>query len=251
VAATFMRGIPVVQLPTSLVAMIDSSIGGKTGVDTVTGKNLVGAFHPPSLVVADLETTRTLPREQRAQGLVEAFKHGAILDEAYLARLERDSAALLAGDMEATEAAVFRSVELKASVVERDEREGDYRQILNFGHTLGHALEAASGYSLSHGSAVAVGMVLEARLGEQLGFTQAGTAERLQAGVEGLGLPSVPSSGTDVSTVVSHLASDKKRKEGRIRCVFLRRAGEVLAQNGWSQPVALDAVRSVLEASST
>jgi 3-dehydroquinate synthase len=248
VAATFLRGVPVVQAPTSLLAMIDSSVGGKTGVDTVHGKNLVGAFHPPVVVVADTDTVATLPRAERAQGLVEAVKHGAILDEPYLARLERDSARLLEGDAEVTEPAVVRSVEIKASVVSRDEREGDYRQILNFGHTIGQAIEGASGYQLPHGSAVAMGMVLESTLGEKLGVTEPGTSERVARAVEGLGLPSTPPAGTDVRAVLAFMGSDKKRKEGRVRCVLLRAPGQVRFEGSWSQAVDVEDVRSVLEA---
>jgi 3-dehydroquinate synthase len=249
VAATFLRGIPVVQAPTSLLAMIDSSVGGKTGVDTSSGKNLVGAFHPPVVVVADPETATTLPRAQRAQGLVEALKHGAILDEPYLTTVERESARLLDGDVEATEAVVLRSVQIKASVVSRDEREGDYRQVLNFGHTIGQAIEAASGYSLPHGSAVAIGMVLESKLGEKLGITREGTAERLARAVEALGLPSAPPPATDLRAVLSLMGSDKKRREGRVRCVLLREPGRLHHDGGSSQVVTLEDVRGVLQAS--
>lgn len=249
VAATFLRGVPVVQVPTTLLAMIDSSVGGKTGVDTSSGKNLVGVFHPPAVVLADPETAITLPRAERAQGLVEALKHGAIQDEPYLTRIERESERLLEGDVEATEEVVVRSVEIKASVVSRDEREGDLRQILNFGHTIGQAIEAASGYSLPHGSAVAIGMVLEAKLGETLGITRSGTSLRLANAVTALGLPSAPPSGTDVAAVLSFMASDKKRKEGRVRSVLLREAGRVHHDGGSSQVVRLEDARGVLEAS--
>ena len=167
VAATFLRGVPVIQVPTSYLAMIDASVGGKTGVDVHAGKNLVGAFHPPRLVVADPEVLETLEVYERAQGLVEAFKHGAILDAEYFASLEGEAPDLLAADPAVAGPAVARSVQLKAEVVSEDEFEGGYRQILNFGHTLGHALEAASEYALGHGSAVALGMLMETRLGER------------------------------------------------------------------------------------
>jgi 3-dehydroquinate synthase len=247
VAATYLRGVPVVQVPTSLVAMIDSAVGGKTGVDTPAGKNLVGAFHPPRLVAVDAETARTLPPTERAQGLVEALKHGAILDSAYFDALEADLPALLDGEAEATERAVLRSVELKAEVVGRDEREGDYRQVLNFGHTLGHALEAASGYRLPHGSAVALGMVLEARLGERLGVTESETAGRLADAVAALGLPGRLTSETDRVAALSYLTTDKKRREGRLRCVLLRRLGEVEGRGGWSRPIETRDLEAVLD----
>jgi 3-dehydroquinate synthase len=247
VAATFLRGVPVVQVPTSLVAMIDSAVGGKTGVDTPAGKNLVGAFHPPSLVVVDAEITRTLPAAERAQGLVEAFKHGAILDEPYFRSLEADIPHLLAGDALATERAVLRSVELKAEVVGRDEREGSYRQILNFGHTIGHALEAASGYRTPHGTAVGLGMVLEARLGERLGITERRTANRLAHALEALGLPGHPPPDTDTAAALAYLTADKKRREGRLHCVLLRRLGDVEREGGWSRPVDPRDVEAVLD----
>lgn len=249
VAATYLRGVPVVQVPTSLVAMIDSAVGGKTGVDTPAGKNLVGAFHPPRLVAVDPEVTSTLPREERAQGLAEAIKHGAILDAAYLRRLEEDRTALLEGDSAATARAVRRSVEIKADVVSRDEREGGLRQVLNFGHTLGHALEAASGYGLAHGSAVSLGMVLEARLGEVLGVTEGGTSRTLADTLRGFELPtSIPS---DVSSdrVLSFTRSDKKGRGDRPRYVLLRRPGEVDGESrtGWSREVPREVVERLLE----
>ena len=143
VAATFMRGVPLIQVPTSLVAMIDSSVGGKSGVDVPEGKNLVGAFHPPHLVVVDPEVAVTLPREERAQGLAEAVKHGAILDPVYLADLEGDIPCVMNGEVGATGRVVVRSIEIKAEVVSKDERESGLRKVLNFGHTLGHAIESA------------------------------------------------------------------------------------------------------------
>jgi 3-dehydroquinate synthase len=250
VAATYMRGLPVVQLPTSLVAMVDSSVGGKTGVDVPQGKNLVGAFHAPRLVVADPELTGTLPRAERSQGLAEAVKHGAILDSGYLADIESDAAHLLAGDPEPTVRMVARSVEIKAGVVSRDEREGGVREILNFGHTLGHGLEAASDYGLPHGSAVAMGMVLEARLGEELGVTREGTARRLASALQAVELPVEPPAQLDIGRILDHLKVDKKAREGRPRFVLLAETGRVDPPGGgttsWSRPVSLDRVRNLL-----
>lgn len=243
VAATYLRGIPVAQIPTSYLAMIDASVGGKTGVDVHAGKNLVGAFHPPRLVVADTEVLRTLPRDERAQGLVEAFKHGAILDAAYFERLEAGVHGLLEADAGAAADAVLRSVELKAGVVSEDEFEGGYRQILNFGHTLGHALEAASKYAMGHGSAVALGMLLEAELGERLGVTEPGTRERLAGPL--LRIVGLPRS-LDVGAAVPYLRSDKKVRAGRIRVVLLRRLGEVDPGEGWSHEVSESLLVEVL-----
>lgn len=249
VAATLMRGVPVVQVPTSLVAMIDASVGGKTGVDTPAGKNLVGAFHPPRLVVADPEVVGTLPREERAQGLAEALKHGAILDREYFEALVDRAEALLDADPGLLEDVVVRSVELKGDVVGRDEREGGLREILNFGHTVGHALEAASEYRLPHGSAVAIGMVLEARLGESLGVTEAGTAERLAEAVRRFELPAgpreAPASGGEGA--LAFLGRDKKVREGRVRCVLLTELGRVSGDGrSWSTPVERSVLAEVL-----
>lgn len=228
VAATYMRGVPVVQVPTSLVAMVDSSVGGKTGVDVSAGKNLVGAFHAPRFVLADTRLAATLPPAERSQGLAEAVKHGAILDAEYLERIRLDARPLLAGVDRETADLVVRSVELKAGVVSRDEREAGMRQILNFGHTLGHALEAASGFRLPHGSAVAVGMVLEARLGEALGVTASGTAARLEAVLRAVHLPvTVPGPALDADEIAGHLAIDKKAKRGEPRFVFLEEPGRI------------------------
>ena len=252
VAASYMRGVPVVQLPTSIVAMVDSSVGGKTGVDVPLGKNLVGAFHPPRFVLADTELARTLPPDERSQGLAEAVKHGAIVDASYMAEVQAEAGALLAGTDPATTRMVLRSVEIKAEVVSRDEREGGLRQILNFGHTLGHALEAASGYRLPHGSAVAVGMILEARLGELVGVTEPGTANRIQAAVAAVGLPVEPPSGLRRSEILTLLTRDKKARAGEIRFVLLKRAGEVFSGEVegspvWSHGVPAETVARVLD----
>lgn len=247
VAATFLRGVPVVQVPTSYLAMIDASVGGKTGVDVHAGKNLVGAFHQPRLVVADPEVLSTLPLAERAQGLVEAFKHGAILDAEYFDSLRENVADLLAADPAVAGPAVARSVELKAGVVGEDELEGGYRQILNFGHTLGHALEAASEYALGHGSAIAVGMLLEARLGERLGVTRAGTSERLHEALEEL-LGPLREIETEPERAVGFLGADKKVRRGRPRVVLLRDLGVVDPGEGWSHEVSMDRLAEELTA---
>jgi len=247
VAATYMRGIPVVQLPTSLVAMVDSSVGGKTGVDVPAGKNLVGAFHPPAFVLADAELALTLPREERSQGLAEAVKHGAILDRDYFHWIEEGAEALLRGDPPTTAGMVARSVELKARVVSEDEREGGLRQILNFGHTLGHAIEAASGYRLPHGSSISIGMVLEARLGERLGVTRAGVAETLSRALRSIGLPVDLPPDSDPGRLLQLVSADKKVRSGTARYVFLRELGEADPGDGWSRSVEPAPVRELLE----
>jgi 3-dehydroquinate synthase len=244
VAATFMRGIPVVQVPTSYLAMIDASVGGKTGVDVAFGKNLVGAFHPPLLVLADPAVIDTLPVAERVQGLVEAFKHGAVLDASYFDALTAGLRDLLAAEPEAAAEAVARSVALKAGVVAADERESGLRQVLNFGHTLGHALEAASEYRIQHGTAVATGMLLEAELGERLGVTAGGTRRRIEDGLEGLGLPRLPA--LDIDEVLSYLSADKKARGGRPRYVLLRELGVTDPAEGWSREVDPRLVQAVL-----
>lgn len=246
VAATYLRGIPVVQVPTSVVAMVDSSVGGKTGVDTPAGKNLVGAFHPPSVVVVDPEVVATLERGERSQGLAEAVKHGAIVDGGHLTLIRERAAALLDGDPEATLAMAAESVRIKADVVSRDEREGGLRQILNFGHTLGHALEAASEFELGHGSAVALGMILEARLGTRLGVTRPEVADDLARLLTALELPTTVPAGLDLDDVVAFTVADKKVRDGRVRYVFVSQLGDVARGEGWSHPVDEDEVRALL-----
>jgi len=237
VAATFMRGVPIVQMPTSLLAMIDASVGGKTGVDTEHGKNLVGAFHPPRLVLVDPETIATLPRPERSNGLAEALKHGAILDADYGERIVTAAGSVLAADPDAVLGVVHRSIELKADVVSRDERESGIREILNFGHTVGHAIEQASGYSLPHGRAVARGMLWEAALGEALGPTAAGTEDRLRSWFAVAELPSERGS-LDPDTTVDLIRLDKKVRGGDPRVVLLSRIGAVDREgDDWSRTV--------------
>jgi 3-dehydroquinate synthase len=247
VAATFMRGVPVVQCPTSLLAMIDASIGGKTGVDTAAGKNLVGAFHPPAAVLADVETIRTLSLPQRRAGLAEAIKHGVLADADYFARLDADLPALLDAEPSATLDAVARSVEIKAEVVRADEREHGRRKTLNLGHTLGHALEHVSGYALLHGEAIAIGMVLEARIAERLGVAEPGTAQRIRELLERAGLPVQRPAALPVDAIVDATRLDKKARQGRVEYSLPARIGAMAAaDSGWSLPVDDQLVHEVL-----
>ena len=247
VAATFMRGVPVVQCPTTLLAMIDASVGGKTGVDTPAGKNLVGIFHPPSVVLADVEVVTTLPIAHRRAGLAEALKHGIICDAAYLASLEDDTRAILAGDADATLTAVSRSVEIKAAIVREDPREKGRRKTLNFGHTLGHAIELVSGFQLLHGECVAIGMVLEARLAEQVGVAEAGTAEAVERIAAAADLPTSMPKSMDRNAVLAATHRDKKARAGAVEYALPTRIGK-MADNGntWSMPIEDAAVRRVL-----
>ncbi len=248
VAATYMRGVPVVQVPTTLLAMVDSSVGGKAGVDTPAGKNLVGAFHQPSLVLVDPNLLSTLSRPQFIAGLAEAFKHGAIRDAAYFEWLVAALQEVLAREMEVLASLVARSVEIKAEVVGRDERESGYRRILNFGHTVAHAQETVSGYSWLHGEAVAAGMVMEAAIGEAMGVTTAGTTERLRGALVSAGLPVELEESLEADRFMKALALDKKRQGGRHRFTLIDEIGEVAgsAEGGWTHEVAEETVRAVL-----
>ena len=247
VAATFMRGIPVVQCPTSLLAMIDASIGGKTGVDTDAGKNLVGAFHPPAAVLADVDVLSTLPVAHRRAGLAEAFKHGVIADAGYLALLNDHADAIIAGDTAATLGAVARSVEIKAEIVRSDMREHGRRKMLNFGHTLGHAIELASGYALLHGECVAIGMVLEARLAERVGVAESGTAAQVERILLHAALPVGRPDFLHPDVVLAATRHDKKSRGGAVEYALPARIGE-MASNGMTWAIAVDdaLVREVL-----
>jgi 3-dehydroquinate synthase len=247
IAATYMRGLPIIQLPTTLLAMIDASVGGKTGVNTPAGKNLIGAFWPPRAVVIDPEVLATLPSTQLRSGLAEAVKHAAIADAEYLQRIGRRTAVLLEADPEETCELVVRSVEIKSEIVGRDERESGLRKALNFGHTIGHAVEAASGYRLLHGEAVAIGIVAEARIGERCEITESGTAESLREVLGALGLPTSLPPDVSLDRLIELTRSDKKGRQGRTEYTLLARLGAVdPAAERWAHPVADEVVREAL-----
>lgn len=250
VAATYLRGVPYVQLPTSLLAMIDSSIGGKTGVDVPAGKNLLGAFHQPRLVLADLQLLASLPPVQLSAGLAEAVKHGVIADAEYFTFLERDYAAILSKNGAALERVVRRSVEIKAEVVAEDEREAGRRAILNFGHTIGHAIEAVAKYEALHGEAVAIGMAYEARLAEALGIAAAGTAERITRLLERLRLPLERPHEAGVDDLTKVMQSDKKARAGggEIRFALPKEIGAMHGdrKGGWTVAVEEKRIGEVL-----
>ncbi len=248
VAATWQRGIPVLQVPTTLLAMIDASIGGKTGVDTPAGKNLVGAFHPPVAVVADVEVLRTLPDRHLRAGLAEAVKHGAISSGEYFARVERMIPGVLARDSDVLQHVVAGSVRIKAEIVEADEHEAGLRAALNAGHTIGHAVELLSEWSLLHGEAVAIGLVLEARLATRLGLADSTVAPRLAALLTAAGLPvSLPAS-LAPEDLVTAMTRDKKNRDQEIRFSFIEAIGRAHPgdQHG-TMPVAASVLREFLE----
>jgi 3-dehydroquinate synthase len=226
VAATWMRGVDFVQVPTTLLAMVDSSVGGKTAINLAAGKNLVGAFHQPIAVLADLALLDTLPPREYAAGLAETLKYGAIVDRAFFDWLEAHAADLLAREPAALAEAVRASCAHKAAIVARDERESGDRALLNFGHTFGHAIEAATGFSaVNHGEAVAIGMVLAARLSARLGRAPAEDAHRLERLLARLGLPISLPDGLDPTALLAHMRLDKKVAAGRLRLVLWRGIG--------------------------
>lgn len=226
-AATWLRGVPLIQLPTSLLAQVDASIGGKVAIDHPYGKNLIGAFYQPSLVIAGVAALLTLPERQRIEGWAEVIKHGVALDADYFTVIERDAEALLAVSPAETAAAISRSVAIKGAITSGDEREreGGQRALLNFGHTLGHAIETVTGYSARlHGEAVSVGMVFAARLGARLGVTPPDVATRLEALLIRLGLPT-RLDGLGVSDLLRATLWDKKARGGHVRWVLLTALG--------------------------
>ncbi len=225
-AACWMRGVDFLQFPTTLLAMVDSSVGGKTAVNLAAGKNLVGAFHQPRAVVVDTDTLATLPPREFRAGLAEVVKYGAINDAAFFAWLERHAAALAARRDDAVGEAIAACCANKAGVVARDETEQGERALLNFGHTFGHALEAAAGYGrLLHGEAVAIGMVLAARLSARLGRAPAAEAQRLEDLLATLGLPTALPAGHDPAQLLQLMRLDKKNLSGRLRLVLWRGIG--------------------------
>jgi 3-dehydroquinate synthase len=225
VAATYMRGMNFVQIPTTLLAQVDASIGGKTAIDHPRGKNLIGAFHQPRIVIVDPVTLTTLPEREFRSGLAEVIKHGIVLDAAYFRELETDIPTLLSRDLSTLERVVAGSCRLKAQVVERDERETELRWVLNYGHTIGHALEAATGFRRwVHGEAVSLGIAAESRLAERLGIASRETTERQLRLLGAVGLP-VKGLEVDPTTVMDALTRDKKGRDGQVSFVFAPEIG--------------------------
>lgn len=228
-AAIYLRGIPFVQVPTTLVAQVDSSVGGKTGVNLPLGKNLIGAFYQPRLVLIDPGTLRTLPPREWAAGLAEVIKYGMIADAELFGYLERHMSALLKMEQEPVVHAIMRSCQIKAAVVAEDEREAGRRRILNYGHTVGHALESLGRYrTLIHGEAVAIGMIQEADLSRHLGQCANEVVARQHALIREAGLPDALPSRLTVSALWGAMQHDKKIVGGRLYCVLPTRVGQVM-----------------------
>ncbi|HHY83685.1 MAG TPA: 3-dehydroquinate synthase [Clostridiales bacterium] len=246
VASTYMRGIPFIQIPTTLLAQVDSSIGGKTAVNHPLAKNIIGSFYQPKCVIMNAATLRTLPRREIANGMAEIIKHGIIKDEAFLAWLEDNVEQLKAQNISILIQAIHRSCEIKADVVTADEREQGLRTILNFGHTIGHAIEAAAGFSTyTHGEAVSMGMVAEAVIAHLMGLIPMEYINRIRNILSGAGLPvTIPD--IDNSSLLKLMQHDKKNKDGKIAFVLPTAPGQAgIFRNVETQVIfaALDAAR--------
>ena len=224
-AASYMRGVPFIQVPTTLLSQVDSSVGGKTGINHPLGKNMIGAFYQPQAVIADTTSLNTLPARELSAGLSEVIKHGAIIDAPFFDWIEANIAKLVAKDPQALAYAIKRSCEIKADVVRQDEREGGLRAILNFGHTFGHAIEAGMGYGVwLHGEAVGCGMVMAADLSHRLGYIDAQSRDRIVAVVKAAGLPTTaPDLGTE--RWLELMEVDKKNEGGQIKFILLKPLG--------------------------
>ncbi len=232
-AACWMRGIDFVQIPTTLLAMVDSSVGGKTGVNLAQGKNLVGAFWQPRLVLADISTLSTLPEREFRAGMAEVVKYGALGDAEFLAWLEDHAEGLRLRDETLVAEAVLRSCSHKAAIVARDERESGERALLNFGHTYGHALETIGQYqTLLHGEAIAIGMVMAARLSARLGWADAADSERLRRLLDQLGLPTARPSEASPERMLELMRLDKKTLSDRLRLILWRGVGRAEIADG-------------------
>jgi 3-dehydroquinate synthase len=247
-AGILKRGTSLAQVPTTLLAQVDSSVGGKTAINTPQGKNLLGLFHQPRLVIADTALLRTLPPRTLRAGYAEVVKCGALGDAAFFAWLEQNGPLALSGDGAAMVQAVAHSCDMKAAIVARDERESGERALLNLGHTFGHALEAATGYGdrLLHGEAVAIGTALAFRLSVDLGLAPAGDAERFITHLKVAGLPSaiadIPGPRPDADALIAHMAHDKKASAGKMTFILLKGIGKAFA----TADVAQAALRNVL-----
>jgi 3-dehydroquinate synthase len=234
VAATYLRGVPLVQMPTTLLAQVDSSIGGKVAIDHGRLKNMIGAFYQPSLVIADTSTLKTLPAEEFASGLAEVIKSAAIKDEKFFIFLEENLNKIKSHDEEALEEIVFQSAKIKADVVAKDEMDLGLRNILNYGHTIGHAVESVSDFRIEHGQAVAIGMVAAARISNQMGILDINEVIRLREVIEQAGLPTeMPD--LKPEEIIQAMKHDKKVRENKVRFVLLKSIGNVFVSDEVSQ----------------
>ena len=263
-AASLLRGLDLVQVPTTLLAQVDSSVGGKTAIDTSHGKNLIGAFHQPRLVLADIDALQTLPGREMRAGYAEILKYGLIRDRGFFDWLEANGAALIAGDAALRQQAVRQSCAAKAAIVASDERESGERALLNFGHTFGHALEAATGFgeTLLHGEAVALGMQLAFDLSARLGFCRPEAADRLRRHLAAIGLPvsiaELAGGAPAIDALLAHMQKDKKVADGRVTLILARDIGDAFICRDVTPAVldrflawALERVQNPLESART
>jgi 3-dehydroquinate synthase len=247
VAATYLRGIPWLSVPTSLLAMVDASVGGKTGVNSRHGKNLIGAFHPPVAVAADPLVLRSLHPAHLGAGLVEALKHGIVADRDYFEWIGAHSEALLRRDPELLTELVIRSIRLKAGIVSDDEREQGRRAILNAGHTVGHAIERVSEYGILHGDAVAIGLVVEALLAHRLGLAERALAPTIRLALERMGRPTTLAPEWSDTALLEAMALDKKVRAESLRFALPTAIGAMAgADSNWTVPVSRDVIQIVL-----
>ncbi|MEK6983297.1 MAG: 3-dehydroquinate synthase [Nanoarchaeota archaeon] len=244
VAATYMRGIPYIQVPTTLLAMVDSSIGGKAAVDTKHAKNAIGAFYQPKKVIIDLNFLKTLPKKELINGLAELIKHALIKDKDFFHFIEKNIDKILNYDLEILKLAVKRSCEIKTGVVEEDEKEKGLRRILNYGHTIGHAIETALNYKISHGEAIAIGMSYAAKLSAKMGFLHEGSMIRQNNLLQYIGLPhKLSHHKLKPKKILDCIHYDKKIMDGRINFVLLESIGDAFISN----EVSLEDIKAILE----
>ena len=237
-AATFMRGVPYIQVPTTLLAMVDSSVGGKTGVNHAMGKNMIGAFYQPKKVLMDLSVLKSLPQEEFLAGMAEVIKYGAIWDASFFEYLEKKREEILALDPDALSFIIKRSCEIKAEVVSKDEHESGFRAILNFGHTVGHAIETAENYTIRHGEAVAIGMVYASKLAHKTGLCDASVPERVETLIKSYGLPTNLAAlrrKPSVAELMGTMQIDKKAEGGKVKFVLPKKIGEVFVTAEWEE----------------
>lgn len=251
-ASTLLRGVPFIQIPTSLLAQVDSSVGGKTAINASAGKNLIGSFYQPKLVLADLDTLKTLPVRELRSGYAEIIKYGLIADAEFYRWCLSHAEKLLAGDLPTLQQAVMKSCAMKAAIVEEDEREADKRALLNFGHTFAHALEAETGFSdkLLHGEAVAIGMVMACRLSASMGLIGRELEPELMAHFTALGMKAEPKdvdgAAWSAPKIAAHFSSDKKAEAGQLTFVVLNAVGDAAVAKGVDSALAHDVVASYL-----
>ena len=244
VAATYMRGIPYIQVPTTLLAMVDSSIGGKVAVDTGNAKNMIGAFHQPKKVVIDLNFLRTLPKKELPNGLAEMIKHALISDKDFFHFLEKNIDKILGYDLGILKQAIKRSCEIKAGIVGKDEKEKGLRKILNYGHTVGHAIESSLGYNIGHGQAISIGMSCAAKLSSKLGFLDEGSVIRQNNLLEYVGLPHrIIHHRLKPKKILECIKYDKKIANGRINFVLLNSIGDAFV----SDDISMEDLKRILE----